>query len=48
MTEEEQEQRLASRRQIATNLETSLSKFQDKQEQWQHVRCTVCAEQWPV
>jgi len=47
-TEEEREDRLASRRQLRSNLESSLSKFQDKQEQWQHAKCSVCAEQWPV
>ena len=47
-TEEKREDRLASRRQLRSNLESSLSKFQDKQEQWQHAKCSVCAEQWPV
>ena len=47
-TEEEREDRLASRRQLRSNLESSVSKVQDKQEQWQHAKCSVCAEQWPV
>lgn len=26
----------------------AMAKFQSKQEQWQHRKCTICNEQWPV